>query len=258
MLQRLDRAWIMAGHEFAAEAMTKRRWILPLLRVVGRRQINSAIADPELRRKVTPRDELGCKRVMLTDDWYPTLARPNVEVVTEAIESVTAAGVRTADGIERAFDMLVLATGFATHNLLAPMEIVGTGGRSLRDEWSEVPRAYLGLTVPGFPNLFLLYGPNTNGGSGSVIYTIESGIRHVLSALRTLEQERASAIEVRREAAEQFDRELRSALEETVWHSGCTSWYLDENGNDPHQWPWRFGAYRARTSEIDREAYALQ
>ncbi len=257
-LQRLDRAAVLFSQELGAEAMTRRRWLLPLLRAGGQRQINRAIQDPGLRRKVTPRDEIGCKRVMLTDDWYPTLTKPNVELVSEAIESVSASGVRTADGIERPFDVIVLATGFATHRLLAPMEVFGVSGRSLRDEWSEVPRAYLGLSVPGFPNMFLLYGPNTNGGTGSVIYTIEAGMQHVLSALHALERERASAIEVRSEAAEQFDRELRSALDGTVWHSGCTSWYLDENGNDPHQWPWRWQTYRRRTAEIEPEAYALR
>jgi cation diffusion facilitator CzcD-associated flavoprotein CzcO len=257
MLQRLDRASILAFHELGAAAMTKRRWLLPAFKAIGRRQINRAIDDPELRRKVTPRDEIGCKRVMVTDDWYPTLTRPNVELVTEAIESVTAAGVRTADGREREADAIVLATGFKTHGFVAPMEIHGAGGRPLSEEWSEVPRAYLGLTVPGFPNLFLIYGPNTNGGTGSVVYTIEAGMQHVLAALRELERAGASTIEVRREAADEFDRELRAALDDTVWHTGCTSWYLDENGNDPNQWPWQWSTYRRRAAELSPEAYVL-
>jgi hypothetical protein len=117
------------------------------------------------------------------------------------------------------------------------MEIVGADERTLADEWAGVPRAYLGLTVPGFPNLFLLYGPNTNGGTGSVIDTIEAGMAHVLAALRLLDGARARTIEVGRPTAEAFDRELRAALAKTVWHTGCTSWYLDEHGNDPNQWP---------------------
>jgi cation diffusion facilitator CzcD-associated flavoprotein CzcO len=257
-LQRLDRASILAFHELGAAAMTNQRWLLPAFRAIGRRQINRAIKDPALRRKVTPRDEIGCKRVMVTDDWYPSLTKPNVELVTDAIDAVTATGVRTADGRERATDVIVLATGFRTHGFVAPMEIFGAHGRALSEEWSEVPRAYLGLTVPGFPNLFLIYGPNTNGGTGSVIYTIEAGMGHVLAALRVMEQRGARAIEVRREAAEEFDRELRAALNETVWHTGCTSWYLDENGNDPNQWPWRWTTYRRRAQELPPEAYALQ
>src|SRR5205085_3190268 len=160
-------------------AMTSKPWLLPVLRAIGRRQINKAIEAPALRRKVSPTDEIGCKRVMLTDDWYPALTKPNVELVTDRVAEVTAGGVRTEDGTERPADVLVLATGFQAHGFVAPMEIVGIDGHTLADEWAEVPRAYLGLSVPRFPNLFLLYGPNTNGGTGSVIYTIEAGMGHV-------------------------------------------------------------------------------
>lgn len=262
-IRRLDRASIFAFMELGAAAMTRHRWLLSAFRAAGRRQIRSAIADPELRRKVEPTDEVGCKRIMITDDWYPTLAEPNVELITERIEAVTPGGIRCAGGIrdeagvERPADVLILATGFATHGFVAPMEVVGRGGRALAQEWEEVARAYLGLSVPGFPNMFLLYGPNTNGGTGSVIYTIEAGVGHVLAALRELERAEASRIEVRRGAAERFDRELRAALAGTVWHSGCTSWYVDENGNDPQQWPWLWSTYRRRTARLEPGAYTL-
>jgi len=257
-LRRLDRASVFAFHEVAAAGMTRQRWLLPLFRALGRRQIEKTISDPELRRKVTPSDEFGCKRVMLTDDWYPALTQPNVELVAEKIAEVTAAGIRDERGVERPADALVLATGFASHDFVAPLEIIGCNGRTLAQEWGEVPRAYLGLSVPSFPNMFLLYGPNTNGGSGSVINTLECGIGHVLAALRELERARANRIEVRREAAESFDRELRAALAGTVWHSGCTSWYVDENGNDPSNWPWLWTTYRRRTAQLDPGAYALE
>jgi cation diffusion facilitator CzcD-associated flavoprotein CzcO len=257
LVQRLDRASIFAFHELAALAMTRVGWLRAPFRALGRLQIRRAIDDPELRDKVTPADEFGCKRVMLTDDWYPALTAPNVELVTDRIESVTPHGVRTADGTERPADVLVLATGFDSHAFVAPMEIAGADGRTLAEEWGEVPRAYLGITVPGFPNMFLLYGPNTNGGSGSVIHTIECALGHVLAGLGELERADARAIEVRRDAVERFDRELRAALEGTVWHSGCTSWYVDEHGNDPSQWPWTWRTYRRRTSQLDPAAYAL-
>jgi cation diffusion facilitator CzcD-associated flavoprotein CzcO len=237
--------------------MTNRRWLLPAMRAVGRRQITKTIKDPELRRKVTPTDEIGCKRVMLTDDWYPALTQPNVELVTDRLSQVTATGIRTADGLERPADVLVLATGFRSHDFIAPMEIIGSSGHSLAQAWAGVPRAYLGLTVPSFPNLFLLYGPNTNGGTGSVIYTLEAGIAHVIAGLRALERAGADRIELRPEAAERFDRELRAALRETVWHSGCTNWYVDERGHDPNQWPWTWTAYRRRTAVISRQDYHL-
>jgi len=256
-LQRLDRAAVFAFMELGAAAMTSRPWLLRPFRAIAQRQIRSQIGDPELRRKVTPRDALGCKRLMLTDEWYPTLTQPNVELVTDRITEVTETGVRTEDGIERPADVLVLATGFRSHGFVAPMEIVGSDGRVLAEEWADVPRAYLGMSVPGFPNMFLLYGPNTNGGTGSVIYTIEAGVRHLLAALDELARADASRIEVRRPVAEAYDRELRDALASTVWHTGCTNWYVDENGNDPNQWPWLWSTYRRRTAHIEPGAYQL-
>ncbi len=256
-IQRLDRELILSFMDLGAAAMTSQSWMRPAFRVVCRRQIKKAIEDPELRAKVTPADEIGCKRVMLTDEWYPTLTRPNVDLVTDRIDEVTADGIRTADGTQRPADVLVLATGFETHGFVAPMEITGAGGRTLAEHWSELARAYLGLSMPGFPNLFLLYGPNTNGGTGSVIHTIECGMNHVISALDELGRAGAGRIELRPETAAAFDRELRAALAGTVWHTGCTSWYVDENGNDPNQWPWLWRTYRRRTAELAPGAYEL-
>jgi cation diffusion facilitator CzcD-associated flavoprotein CzcO len=257
ILQRLDRAAIFYFQELAAAGMTKHRWLLPAFRAISRRRINQAISDPDLRRKVTPTDEIGCKRIMLTDEWYPTLTKPNVELIADRIAEVTPTGIRMQDGGERPADVLVLATGFATHGFVAPMEIAGAGGRRLSEAWAEVPRAYLGLSVPDFPNMFLLYGPNTNGGSGSVVNTIEAGVNHVIAALRELDRAEARRIEVSRAAAERFDRELRAALAGTVWHSGCTNWYVDENGNDPNQWPWLWTTYRRRAERLEPDTYEL-
>ena len=256
-LQRADRAAVFAFMELGAAAMTTKPWLLHPFRAVGRMQITKAIKDPELRAKVTPKDEIGCKRIMLTDEWYPTLAKPNVDVVTDRIAEVTPTGVRTEDGAERPHDVLVLATGFRSHAFVAPMEITGEEERSLSDAWADVAKAYLSLSVPGFPNLFLLYGPNSNGGTGSVIYVIEAGVNHVIAALEEMDRADARRIEVDRRAAEEFDHELRAALAGTVWHSGCTNWYVDENGNDPSQWPWLWSQYRRRTEKIEPGAYVV-
>jgi cation diffusion facilitator CzcD-associated flavoprotein CzcO len=256
-LQRLDRAVTFAFMEAVTAGMTRHRWMVRPFRALARRQIHRKIGDPALRDKVTPRDELGCKRVMLTDDWYPALTRPNVELVTEPIVAILPRAVGTADGSERPADVLILGTGFESHAFVAPMEIAGRAGRSLDQAWSGVPKAYLGITVPGFPNMFLLYGPNTNGGAGSVIYTVEAAMRHVIAAIRELERAGASTVELRPEAAEAFDGELREALAGTVWHTGCTSWYVDADGNNPNQWPWLWSTYRRRTSRVDPAAYEL-
>jgi cation diffusion facilitator CzcD-associated flavoprotein CzcO len=254
-VQRLDRMAILAFYELGAAAQTSQRWMRRPFRAIGRYQINRAIEDPELRRKVTPRDEIGCKRVMVTDDWYPALTKPNVDLVTERIAEVRPDGIVTADSAPASGGRAGAGHRLQVARLRAPMEVVGAGGRALAEEWAEVPRAYLGLTVPGFPNMFLLYGPNTNGGTGSVIFTIEAGMRHVLAAIEQLRRSGMSRIEVDRDAADSFDRELRAALGRTVWHTGCTSWYLDENGNDPSQWPWLWSSYRRRTARLAPGAY---
>jgi cation diffusion facilitator CzcD-associated flavoprotein CzcO len=257
IVQKLDRAAVFWFMELGAAGMTKRRWLLAPFRALARWNITRSIKDPALLAKVTPADEVGCKRIMLTDEWYPTLLKPNVELVTDRIAEVTPTGVRAADGTERPADVLILATGFRTHGFVAPMAITGAGGRTLADAWSPTPRAYLGMSVPGFPNMFLLYGPNTNGGTGSVIYTIEANVNHVVAALRELERTRARRIEIDAARAEAFDRELRAALAGTVWHTGCTSWYVDDNGNDPNQWPWLWSTYRKRVETIEPGAYEI-
>jgi cation diffusion facilitator CzcD-associated flavoprotein CzcO len=255
LLQRLDRWSIYAFHDVGAVAMTRARWMLKGFELLGRIQIRRAIPDPELRAKVTPRDEVGCKRIMLTDDWYPTLTRPNVSLVVDRIEAVEQDGVR-AGGVLRPADVLILATGFRSHAFVAPMEITGLNG-TLADAWGDLPRAYLGVTVPDFPNLFLLYGPNTNGGTGSVVATIEASMQHVLAALRARDAAGARTISVRREAADAFAAEVRKALNRTVWHSGCSNWYVDENGNDPSNWPWSWTTYRRRAARLKLADYVL-
>ena len=168
-LQRLDRLATFVFMDVGAAAMTSQRWLLAPFRAAGRRQISKAIKDEDLRSKVTPTDEVGCKRVMLTDQWYPTLEEPNVALITDPIEARDADRHRCPAARERPADVIVLATGFESHAFVAPMEVVGVEGRTLAEEWDPAARAYLGLSVPGFPNMFLLYGPNTNGGTGSVI-----------------------------------------------------------------------------------------
>lgn len=257
VLQRLSRRSLYLQQEAATLAMTKYGFLRTLVRPVSQRQITKAISDPELRAKVMPNDEIGCKRIMLTDAWYPALTQSNVDVVTDRIEEVVPEGIVTADGQTHPLDVLVLATGFKSHEFVAPMEITGVAGRRLSEEWRPVPKAYLGMSVPGFPNMFLIYGPNTNGGTGSVVVTLEACIEHVVEALRQMDRRNAATIQVSRQAAEKFDAELRKALAKTVWHTGCSNWYVDEDGNDPNQWPWQWGRFRRRTAKLEPGAYAF-
>jgi cation diffusion facilitator CzcD-associated flavoprotein CzcO len=256
LLQRLDRKSVQAIMEFGAIGMTRRKWMLAPLKAVGRKRIRDAIVDPALQEALIPKDDFGCKRVMVSDDWYPALAKPNVRVITGGVERITPQGVVGGDGVERPADVLVLATGFKSHDFVAPMEIRGVGGRSLSDEWSETPKAYLGLSVPAFPNMFLLYGPNTNGGTGSVVFIVEAGMTHVLAALAEMKRTGTRTIEVRREVADDFHREIKRAMPNTVW-TGCGNWYLDDTGHSPNQWPWRWAIYTRRTRQLEPGAYLV-
>jgi cation diffusion facilitator CzcD-associated flavoprotein CzcO len=203
----------------------------------ARWRIESQVEDPELRRALTPAYPIGCKRIVVSDDWYPALVRPNVELITAAIDGFTARGIRTVDGVEREVDAVVFATGFDTQALVAPMRLKGRDGRTLDEAWADGPYAHLGLTVPEFPNLFLLYGPNTNLGHNSIIFMIEAQIAHVLGCLQELERRGARHIEVRPEAMDRFDRDTQERLRESVFSQGCTSWYKTDTGRVTNNWP---------------------
>jgi cation diffusion facilitator CzcD-associated flavoprotein CzcO len=256
-LQRADRKFTFAALETMTLALTSQPWMRKGFEAVGRWQIRRGIDDQELRELVTPSDEIFCKRIMLTDAWYPTLARDNVSVITQPIKKLTPEGILLGDGEERPTDVIVYATGFESHAFIAPMQISGISGRTLEEAWGGVPRAYYGLSVPEFPNMFMLYGPNTNSGSGSVIFTIESGVQHVIAALREMQRQGAHTIEVRRGAAEAFNAELQAVLRTSVWHTGCTNWYVDADGNDPSQWPWLWSRYRRKTANLIPGAYRI-
>jgi cation diffusion facilitator CzcD-associated flavoprotein CzcO len=222
----------------------------PLGRVVDwlcRRQLRTQIADPALRRVLTPDFPVGCKRIIISDDYLPALARDNVEVITAPIAAVTPDGLVTADGTGFPVDTIIYGTGFTATEFLAPMEIVGRTGRRLRaDAWAAGAAAYLGMTVPEFPNLFLLYGPNTNLGNNSVVVMIEAQVRYVLACVRRLVAS-GGALEVDPAVFARYQQELAADLHHTVWEAGCTSWYKTASGRVTNNWPRRVLSYRDRT-----------
>jgi cation diffusion facilitator CzcD-associated flavoprotein CzcO len=206
---------------------------------------------------VTPDYEIGCKRMLPSSDWYPAIAKPNVELVTDRIVEVRARSVVDAAGVEREVDAIVFGTGFRVTDHPAAEKFRGRGGRSLADLWQGSPRAYLGSTIAGFPNLFFLLGPNTGLGHSSMVYMIESQIAHVLRALDLIAERGADTIEVRPEAQERFNAALERRLVRTVWNTGCASWYLDRTGRNTTLWPdwtWRF---RRRAARLDPAEYAV-
>ena len=221
----------------------------PLGRVVqkfSRRHLNRQIpGDADLRAKLTPGFPIGCKRILISDDWYPALARDNVEVVTEPVTAVTTSGVRTADGRERDVSVLIYGTGFRATEFLAPIDIVGRDGVRLHDRWREGATAYLGMAVPDFPNMFLLYGPSTNLGHNSVVYMIESQVRYIMRWLRAA---RNGQVEVAEEALARYEATIRRLLGRTAWEGGCTSWYMTPDGRVVNNWPLRPYRYRMATS----------
>lgn len=220
--------------------------------------LRHAVRDPGLRQKLTPGYTLGCKRILISNDYYPALQRPNVELVTDAIDHLTRDGVVTADGTERKVDAIIYGTGFAAMDPMAGIEVTGVGGRSLSDDWAHGPQAYLGLSVAGYPNLFLLMGPNTGLGHNSMVYMIESQINYVMDALRLLDRKRAGLMEVRANAQAAFNTELQAQVATSVWNTGgCKSWYLNGEGRNTALWPGYTFVYRRRTRKVDPAAYVV-
>jgi cation diffusion facilitator CzcD-associated flavoprotein CzcO len=209
------------------------------------------IADPALRRALTPDYPVGCKRILISDDYFQALARPNVTIETHPISRIAPGAVVTADGVAHPADTIVFATGFQTLSFLAPMRITGLDGRTLDDAWRDGAEAYLGMAVAGFPNLFLLYGPNTNLGHNSIIFMIECQVGWVLRCIQALHERRLAWLDVRPEVMAAYNVELQAALRETAWDAGCTSWYKSESGKVINNWSGFTVAYWWRTRRPD-------
>lgn len=251
---RAGRLGVWLTGELLTTALTSAQALGGLVDGMARLHRRRQVRDVDLRARLAPAHRVGCHRLLFSNDWYPALARPNVDLVTEPITALTPTGVRTADGVEHPADVIVYGTGFAATDFLAPMEIRGRDGRRLADEWAGGARAHLGMTVPGFPNLFLLYGPNTNLGGNSVVYMIERQCRYVVRMLRYMATMRVSTVEVRREAAERFDAETQARLARSVW-TRCSNWYRDAAGRVTTNWPGLVREYDRRTRWVDHRDF---
>ncbi len=218
------------------------------------RQLRDQIEDPELRSALMPDHVLGCKRVLISDEYYPAFARDNVELIAQGVRELTETGILAEDGTERPVDVIVLSTGFESTRFLAPMEIRGRDGLDLNEVWSEGASAYLGMTVAGFPNLFVMYGPNTNLGSGSIVFQLESQMSYIADAVERLRR-RGGWLAVRPDVVDAFDREMQERLSTSVWQTGCHNWYVDENGRNSNNWPGFTLEYRRRTRRLDPAEY---
>jgi cation diffusion facilitator CzcD-associated flavoprotein CzcO len=229
--------------------------ILRRAEAAGRANIN-AVNDPELRRKLTPATPFGCQRPLSSNVYYPTFNRPNVELVTEAIDRIGAKSTITVDGTERFAEVIILATGFKTTKYLSAIEVSGREGKGIDEAWSEGAQAYLGITTSGFPNLFMLYGPNTN--NGSILFMIECQVAYILRQLRRMDDEQIAWMDVRRQAMEDYNTELQHHLDAVeVWQAGCHGYYRGPSGRIVTQWPHTMAVYRDRSMRPDPHTYEL-
>ncbi len=259
LAQRMVRTAIYWQLETRAFYFTKLPAVLKYAeRLVGK-FIAASVADPALRAKVTPSYRMGCKRILISSEFYPAIQRPNVELITDGIAAIEPRGIRATDGTLREVDAIVYCTGFAASEELAPFPVTGRAARSLDETWRDGAEAYLGTTVTGFPNLFLLVGPNTGLGHSSMVFMIESQIAYVMDALRQMRARGWRTVDVLPRAQESFNRELHARLDRTVWNTGgCASWYRTPSGKNVTLWPGFTVEYRLRTRRFDASAYRIE
>lgn len=236
-LQRGLRNFIYWALEFRALGFLGHSKLMKQVEKLAHEYLEKSVPDEAVRKKLTPDYEIGCKRILISDDFYQAMVKPNVELVTDAVSEITADSVVTADGKSRKVDAIIYATGFRATEWLSAMDIIGRGGRHLRDDWKNGAEAYYGITITGYPNFFILLGPNTGLGHNSIIFMIEAQARYVMQCLRWLLKDRAGEVEVRGDVQRSFNERVRAALKKTVWQSGCKSWYLNHNGSNSTIWP---------------------
>jgi len=222
--------------------------LLATLRQAWKAQLRLQVKDPGLRHQLEPDFPIGCKRILFSNDWYPALARDHVSVVTAAVASVEQTGVVTSDGTRHEADVLIWGTGFSATDFLRTIRVTGRDGAELHDVWRDGATAYLGIGVPGFPNLFCVYGPNTNLGGSSIIGMMEAQAGWIAQVVRRIADTGRRTFEVRREAAERFDREMQDRLRDSVW-AGCDNWYRD-GGRITTNWPGKVGEYKHRLEQV--------
>ncbi len=255
-LQKLHRGLLYAAYEARGLEMLGNQLARRLGTRWALRHLARQVPDPALRARLTPTYALGCKRVILSDDFYPALTLPHVELVTQALTQVEPEGLRTADGQMHPVDTIVWATGFRIPRG-AELPIRGRGGALLDTTWSPVPAAYLGCSTPGFPNLFVLLGPNTGLGHNSIVYMAEAQVEHMVRALGPVRARPGLAIEVRPEVLARYQQALEARLPQTIWATGCKSWYLDEHGRNSTLWPDFTFRFRAAARRPTEQAYTV-
>jgi cation diffusion facilitator CzcD-associated flavoprotein CzcO len=239
------------GHRGARDRLPYSKPLSKVVEALCRTHMKRQVKDPVLFAKLWPHYPVGCKRILFSNNYLPALTQPNVDVVTEHITEINHCGVVTANGVEHQVDVIIYGTGFSANDFLAAMNVRGQGGRDLREQWSEGARAYLGMSVPHFPNLFLMYGPNTNLGSGSIVFMLECQAKYIRQAVDHLERAGTGrALVVRPDEDEKYDAGTQAKLVDGVW-SMCSNWYRNATGRVSTNWPGTVTEYRLRTRRFD-------
>ena len=258
LVQRAVRTGVYWGRETFVVGFAKRPSLARHAERLARLHLRRQVRDPALRRKLEPDFRLGCKRVLISNEFYPALTQPNVELVTEPIARITGRRIVLADGSERDVDTIILGTGFHVTDPPTAWLVRGRGGGTLAEALGLSPQAYLGTSMPGFPNLFKIIGPNTGLGHSSMVFMIESQLTYVMDAIRQMDEGAIASVDVRAEVVEAFNDEVQAMMAGTVWSSGCASWYLDARGRNTTLWPDFTFRFRRRTRRFDADAYELR
>lgn len=219
--------------------------------------LENNVRDPELKEKLRPNYRAGCKRLVMSGNFYDAIQQPNANLVTAGIERIEKSGVRTRDGQLHELDVLVLATGFRVDRFMRPMNVVGRNGAELNNVWKEAPRAYMAISVPDFPNLFMLNGPNSPVGNFSLIEVAELQFAYVMQLIEQVRSGACKEVSPSHAAMERFDADRREAAKKTIWNSGCRSWYIDATGL-PMAWPWTFDRFREEMAKPRLEDFELR
>jgi cation diffusion facilitator CzcD-associated flavoprotein CzcO len=257
--QRLARAGIYWSRESMVIGMAGEPRLLKGLQLLAKRFIRKSVKDPELRRKVTPSYTIGCKRILISNDYFASLDRPNVDVITSGLNEVRGNVVVGADGTEREVDTIILGTGFYVTDSPMAERVRGADGRSLAEHWEGSMQAHRGTTVAGFPNYFHLVGPNTGLGHNSIVFMIESQLNYVVDALATMRRQGAHSCAVDAGAQARYNERVQQAMQGTVWTAGgCASWYIDKHGRNTTLWPGFTFKFRELTKSFDRDHYELR
>ena len=246
------------GHESMATALIWDTPVTGLLERVAKAHLKHQVADPWLRRQLTPDYRIGCKRVLMSSDYYPALQASNCQLVTWPIDRLSAAGIRTAEGLEHVADCIVFATGFDVNKTGTPFPVTGLDGRRLEEEWRGGAQAYKSVNVSGYPNLFFTFGPNSGPGHNSALVYMEAQIDYIVQGIRTLLDNNLRALDVKPEVQQRHNRRIQKRLAKTNWNSGCSSWYLTEDGFNATMYPGFATQYRRQMKTLKKRDYRMQ